>query len=31
MAEAILPAILITILGLLASCTLIPTLEHKKD
>tara|TARA_Y100001970_G_scaffold200773_1_gene244240 strand:- start:11636 stop:13204 length:1569 start_codon:yes stop_codon:yes gene_type:complete len=31
MAEAILPAILITILGLLASSTLIPTLEHKKD
>ena len=31
MAEAILPAILITILGLIASSTLIPTLEHKKD
>ena len=31
MAEAILPAILITILGLIASSTLIPTLENKKD
>ncbi len=31
MAEAILPAILITIVGLLASSTLIPTLEHQKD
>ena len=31
MAEAILPAILITILGLIASSTLIPTLEQKKD
>ena len=31
MAEAILPAILITTLGLIASSTLIPTLEHKKD
>ena len=31
MAEAILPAILITALGLLASSTLIPTLEHNKD
>ena len=31
MAEAILPAILITILGLIASSTLIPALEHKKD
>ena len=31
MAEAILPAILITILGLIASSTLIPTLEHNND
>ena len=29
MAEAILPAIFITILGLIASCTLIPSLEKK--
>ena len=31
MAEAILPAIMITILGLIASSTLIPTLEHQED
>ena len=31
MAEAILPAIIITILGLIASSTLIPSLENKKN
>jgi len=31
MAEAILPAIIITILGLIASSTLIPTLENNED